>query len=100
VLKGGVLLAAYAVRRPTRDVDIAARAHANDPDEVLELVREIASVEVDDGLTFDVAGASAEPIRDHRDVVAGSEAASGPVESPSLGISVLPGALLSWNDVS
>jgi hypothetical protein len=36
VLKGGVLLAAYAVRRPTRDVDVAARAHANDPHEVLE----------------------------------------------------------------
>lgn len=30
VLKGGVLLAAYDLRRPTRDVDLQAPAMAND----------------------------------------------------------------------
>lgn len=64
VLKGGVLLAAYDVRRPTRDVDVAARAHSNEPDDVLALVVKIASFPVDDGLAFDTATASAEPIRD------------------------------------
>lgn len=49
VLKGGVLLAAYAVRRPTRDVDVAARAHSNEPDEVLDLVARIAALPGDDG---------------------------------------------------
>lgn len=64
VLKGGVLLAAYAVRRPTRDVDLAARQQANDPDEVLALIKTVAAVHVDDGLVFDTDTATAQPIRD------------------------------------
>ena len=39
VLKGGVLLAALNARRPTRDIDFAARAIDNDADAVLRLVR-------------------------------------------------------------
>ncbi len=64
VLKGGVLLAAYAVRRPTRDVDVAARAHSNEPDEVLELVSHIAMLAGDDGVEFDLSDAGAATIRD------------------------------------
>lgn len=64
VLKGGVLLAAYDTRRPTRDVDLQGQHLPNDVENVLEIVREIASIEVDDGLSFDVAGAMAETIRD------------------------------------
>ncbi|MFG3683773.1 nucleotidyl transferase AbiEii/AbiGii toxin family protein [Micromonospora chalcea] len=64
VLKGGVLLAAYAARRPTRDVDLQGRWISNDADHVLDIVRRIAALDVDDGLTLDAAGATAETIRD------------------------------------
>ncbi len=37
VLKGGVLLAAYNARRPTRDVDLAARRILNEPSAVAEV---------------------------------------------------------------
>lgn len=53
VLKGGVLLAAFSLRRPTKDVDLQATGLANDVDEVLERVRELADIDVGDGLTFD-----------------------------------------------
>lgn len=64
VLKGGVLLAAFAARRPTRDIDLAARDLPGEVDDVLALVRRIATVEADDGLVFDPAAASASSIRD------------------------------------
>jgi len=64
VLKGGVLLAAYDSRRPTRDVDLQARAVAGDRDNVLQLVRDITAVNLDDGLVLDTDGATAEIIRD------------------------------------
>jgi hypothetical protein len=68
VLKGGVLLAAFLVRRPTRDVDLQAQAVPNDTDSVLDLVRGIAAGApaggVDDGLVFDAEHATAEVIRD------------------------------------
>ncbi|UOX99989.1 nucleotidyl transferase AbiEii/AbiGii toxin family protein [Blastococcus sp. PRF04-17] len=67
VLKGGVLLAAFLVRRPTRDVDLQAQAVPNDTDSVLDLVRGIAAgtpVGGDDGLVFDAEDAKAEVIRD------------------------------------
>src|SRR6267142_4550794 len=41
VLKGGVLLAALDARRPTRDIDFAARRLANDTTLVLTAIREI-----------------------------------------------------------
>jgi hypothetical protein len=64
VLKGGVLLAAYDVRRPTRDIDVQARAVAGDLGEILGLVRQIAAIPAGDGLVFDIDAASAEAIRD------------------------------------
>lgn len=64
VLKGGVLLAAYDVRRPTRDVDIQARAIFGARDDVLQIVRDIAAVPINDGLIFDTDAATAEIIRD------------------------------------
>jgi hypothetical protein len=64
VLKGGVLLAAYDTRRPTRDLDFQVKAVANEANTVLGVVREIASMELDDGLVFDTAGATAESIRE------------------------------------
>lgn len=64
VLKGGVLLAALDARRPTRDIDFAARAIDNDTNAVLRLVRQIAAMSLNDGIEFDVADAIAEAIRD------------------------------------
>ena len=64
VLKGGVLLAAYDARRPTRDVDMQALAITGERDAVLRLVRDIAAVAKDDGLVFDTDAATAQIIRD------------------------------------
>ena len=64
VLKGGVLLAALGVRRPTRDVDFQGQRLSNDIEPMLAIVREIAKIPVDDGLVLDGDSASAESIRD------------------------------------
>ena len=64
VLKGGVLLAAYDARRPTRDIDVQAREIAGSRDDVLQLVCDIAAGAVDDGLVFDTDAATADVIRD------------------------------------
>lgn len=64
VLKGGVLLAAYATRRATRDVDFLARELDNNRDVVLQLCSRIAGAKRNDGLHFDVRSARAELIRD------------------------------------
>ncbi len=64
VLKGGVLLAAYDARRPTRDIDLSTADLPNDPAAVLELIRSVAAVTRDDGLVFDLLTARAETIRD------------------------------------
>ncbi len=64
ILKGGVLLAAFDVRRPTRDIDFQAEALTNEADEVLARIRRIAARAVDDGVEFDTANATAVVIRD------------------------------------
>ena len=64
MLKGGVLLAALDARRPTRDIDLAAHDIENTAAHVLSLIREIAAIDVDDGLVFDAGHATAETIRD------------------------------------
>lgn len=52
VLKGGVLLAAFGERRPTKDVDLQAEALDNDPETVQRTVCQIAAVDIDDGVQF------------------------------------------------
>ena len=52
VLKGGVLLAAYDKRRPTRDVDLSARGLTNSVEDTVELVRAILEQKRDDGWNF------------------------------------------------
>jgi Nucleotidyl transferase AbiEii toxin, Type IV TA system len=64
ILKGGVLLAAYECRRPTRDIDLQASKLTNDADVVRALVCEIAASHKDDGLFYDTNTATAEVIRD------------------------------------
>ena len=67
VLKGGVLLAAYTERRPTRDVDLAAHQLQADGETIHTLVNEILAVAIDDGLTFDLDMTAVETIRDDAD---------------------------------
>lgn len=64
VLKGGVLLAAFGERRPTRDVDLQAKALSNEADDVRHRVAEIATVEIPDGVEFETTSATAEVIRE------------------------------------
>ncbi len=64
VLKGGVLLAALDARRPTRDIDFAARNLANDTTLMLGVTREIAVISLDDGLSFNAEEATGESIRE------------------------------------
>ena len=67
VLKGGVLMAAFAERRPTRDIDFAARGFANDIPAVEQRVHSILAIPRSDGLEFDVDSVSGEQIRDDAD---------------------------------
>jgi Nucleotidyl transferase AbiEii toxin, Type IV TA system len=62
-----VLLAALEARRPTRDIDLAARALDNSVQEVLGTVRKVAEISLDDGLEFESDGATAESIREDDD---------------------------------
>lgn len=64
VLKGGVLLAAFDIRRPTRDIDFSTLNMNNDVEYALKLCLEIASVIQEDGVVFDFTAISAETIRD------------------------------------
>jgi hypothetical protein len=68
VLKGGVLLAAYGLRRPTADVDGAVLQISNEVASIKKFVTEIAAItlpsELDDGLVFDIEEITAEAIRD------------------------------------
>jgi len=69
VLKGGVLLAAFDSRRPTKDVDLAGINFANDTEIVLELVRSVLDVgpPEEDGIEFAADTATAEVIREEGD---------------------------------
>ncbi|MEV4901986.1 nucleotidyl transferase AbiEii/AbiGii toxin family protein [Citricoccus sp. NPDC055426] len=64
VLKGGVLLAAFAVRRPTKDIDLEATRLNNDANEVSTRFREIAILDLPDGVVFDQDSITAAVIRD------------------------------------
>lgn len=64
VLKGGVLLAAFGNRRPTRDVDLAALDVSNEVDNILGLIREVLTVPAADGLEFQLDSLTGEVIRE------------------------------------
>ena len=68
VLKGGVLLAAYELRRRTADIDFAALQTTNDVETIRQDVIAIASthlpLDLDDGLIFDPGDVTALVIRD------------------------------------
>jgi hypothetical protein len=68
ILKGGVLLAAYGLRRPTTDIDGAALQTSNEVEDIRQFVTAVASTalptDLDDGLRFDLDNVTAEAIRD------------------------------------
>jgi hypothetical protein len=68
VLKGGVLLAAYDVRRPTRDVDLSARNLSNDLGTITAVVENILAEPRADGWQY--GAVAAETIRD-QDIYSG-----------------------------
>lgn len=64
VLKGGALLAAYALRRPTKDLDLSATRLSNDTVSVIERIRVICGIQMPDGIKFDGESIGASEIRD------------------------------------
>ena len=67
VLKGGVLLAAYGARRPTRDADSNAVSADVTAEHLVQVVRDIAAIDAEDGVMFDVATISTQRIREEAD---------------------------------
>ncbi len=64
VLKGGVLLAAFGERRPTRDIDLHAQVLDNDVETVRAAVCQVAAISLDDGVVFQAETSTGEVIRD------------------------------------
>lgn len=64
MLKGGMLLAVFGQRRPTRDLDVHADTPPADTGTVRDAIAEVAAVSLDDGLRFDTDDVTAEVIRD------------------------------------
>jgi len=64
VLKGGVLLAVFGERRPTRDIDLQAQSIDNEPSTVRTAITDIAAASLDDGVIFDTQTATAAAIRE------------------------------------
>jgi hypothetical protein len=62
-----VLLAALDARRPTRDIDLTARALENSAETILAVVKKIADTPIDDGVKFESGRATAEVIREDAD---------------------------------
>jgi len=64
VLKGGLLMAAFGARRPTRDVDLLAVDVSNEVGDIKDLVRDIAAIDLDDGVWIDPDDLEARAIRE------------------------------------
>lgn len=64
ILKGGILLAAYGVRRPTKDADANAVNVDVTVDHLANVVRDIAEVPVDDGVVFNLDTITVQDIRE------------------------------------
>lgn len=64
VLKGGILLAAYGIRRPTKDVDAEAVAADLTKENLIRIVTDVAAVQAADGMVFDTDTIAVEEIRE------------------------------------
>ena len=87
VLKGATLFALWggSLYRPTRDLDFTGYG-SNETEDILAAMREICTTPVVvDGLVFDAATLTAEPIRDDDRVVGGDPRALGSATSRKFG---------------
>lgn len=57
-------MAAFAIRRPTRDIDLATLGFTNEVAEVERRIRGVLASPMEDGLAFDLESVSAEEIRE------------------------------------
>jgi len=64
VLKGGLLLAQFGARRPTRDIDLLGRSFPNSETEAVARIAAIATQTVDDGVVFDSGTVRSRAIRE------------------------------------
>ncbi|CAN5238556.1 nucleotidyl transferase AbiEii/AbiGii toxin family protein [soil metagenome] len=64
VLKGGLLLAAYRLRRPTKDADLQALDFQLDEEHLREVVVTVADIDDEDGLAIDATAIRVIQIRD------------------------------------
>lgn len=67
VLKGGILLAAYDVRRATRDADVNAISADVTPAHMTGVMQNLAEMEVGDGVRFDTGNLEVVQIREEDD---------------------------------
>jgi hypothetical protein len=67
VLKGGILLAGYGVRRPTKDVDSEAISASVTAAHIEQVARDVAAVQADDGLELDLGSLDVQTIREAAD---------------------------------
>ncbi|TQO19594.1 putative nucleotidyltransferase component of viral defense system [Rhodoglobus vestalii] len=67
VLKGGVLLAGYGLRRPTRDVDMQAIDFVLNEEHCREVAAAVARADADDGVVFEAVPIRIEQIRDEEE---------------------------------
>jgi Nucleotidyl transferase AbiEii toxin, Type IV TA system len=64
VLKGGILLAGYSVRRPTKDIDSEAISAPVTAAHIEQVVRDVAGVQADDGLVLDSSRLVVQTVRE------------------------------------
>ncbi|NEN04611.1 nucleotidyl transferase AbiEii/AbiGii toxin family protein [Diaminobutyricibacter tongyongensis] len=64
VLKGGLLLAAYRLRRPTRDADLQAMDIQLDEEHLRAVVAAVSAIDDEDGLAIDADATRVVQIRD------------------------------------
>lgn len=86
ILKGGILLAACGVRRPTKDADANAVNVDVTVDHLATVVRDIAEVAVDDGVVFNLDATTVQDIREQ-------------AEYPGLRVRV-PASIGTWKGVA
>ena len=64
VLKGGTLLAAYQLRRPTQDIDVQAQQLPGGVVTIQRMVEQVCTVDVEDGVTFQLDQIAVRTIRE------------------------------------
>lgn len=69
ILKGALLFLVYNMpqSRPTKDIDFLGLSIPNDEESLLKVIRKIAEIKVQDGVSFDVDSLTSEVIKENAD---------------------------------